>query len=604
MQQQPIDLKALLSVPYVDPEGGFEISPDGKFVAFAWNPSGQWEIYELPLDHPAPPKQITHGPGGKFSPCYSPKGDRLAYVLDLDGGECFDIYIYDRVNDQHRNLTPGSPETIQPNLSWSPDGSQIAYISDRSGQFETYVMPASGGVARVVLAQPYPGWVVRWSPDGAWLLVIAETHGQDYGTFIVPSMGGEPRQISAGNEAINAKDSRWSPDSTRIAFSSDLHGYYDVGIYHLENDQIEWLTSGEGEKEAPYWSPDGKQLAYVIYRGPDSWLALQALNSDLPFTDQVEPGVHYSPRFTPDGKHLVFVFDNYRRPDDLWQLTLADGSLQQLTSSLPAGLQEVAFVKPQEVYYPSLDGTPVPALLFKPHGFNQPNAAVIVIHGGPTWLFQYLWYPIFQHMASRGWVVLAPNYRGSTGYGKVWQQANRFDLGGIDTKDVVAGVDYLVRTGLADSNRIAVSGRSHGGYLTMACLTQYPERWSVGSAVVPFLNWFTSHANSREDLQHWDIQNFGDPEKNRQLWHDRSPYFFLDRILSPVQLICGANDPRCPASESIAAKEKLLALGKEVDFVLYPDEGHAFLKINNVIDSEVRRVAFLAQVLEKTEGSR
>jgi dipeptidyl aminopeptidase/acylaminoacyl peptidase len=603
MQQETIDLKTLLKVPYVDPERGFEISPDGKQAAFAWNPNGQWEIYELPLDQSAPPKQITHGPGGKFSPCYDPTGDRIAYVLDLDGGERFDIYIYDRLKDQHHNLTPATPETIQPNLSWSPDGSQIAYISDRRGQFETYVIPASGGLPQLVLALPHPGWIVRWSPDGQWLLIIAETHGQDYGTFIVPSVGGKPRQISAGSDAINAKDSRWSPDSTQIAFSSDLHGFYDVGLYSLENGQIKWLTSGEGEKEAPYWSPDGRQLAYVIYRGPDSWLALQDLEADSPTTYQVEPGVHYSPRFTPDGKHLVFVFDNYHHPDDLWQLNLGDGSLHQLTNSLPTELEEAAFVKPHEVHYPSLDGTPVPALLFKSGGTDQPSPGIIMIHGGPTWLFQYLWYPLFQHMASRGWVVLAPNYRGSTGYGKTWQQANRFDLGGVDTKDVVAGVDYLVQTGLSDPGQVAVSGRSHGGYLTMTCLTQYPDRWAAGSAVVPFLNWFTSHANSREDLQHWDIQNFGDPEENRQLWHDRSPYFFLDRIQSPVQLICGANDPRCPASESLAAKEKLLELGKQVDFMLYPDEGHAFLKIDNLVDSEVRRVDFLAQALEEKEGS-
>jgi dipeptidyl aminopeptidase/acylaminoacyl peptidase len=132
---------------------------------------------------------------------------------------------------------------------------------------------------------------------------------------------------------------------------------------------------------------------------------------------------------------------------------------------------------------------------------------------------------MIQHMVSRGWVVLAPNYRGSTGYGRDWQLANRFDLGGGETKDVVAGADYLVREGIADPERIAVTGRSHGGYLTMTCLTHYPDRWAGGSAVVPFLNWFTGHANSREDLQHWDLENFGDPEKDYDLWYERSSFW-------------------------------------------------------------------------------
>jgi len=223
---------------------------------------------------------------------------------------------------------------------------------------------------------------------------------------------------------------------------------------------------------------------------------------------------------------------------------------------------------------------------------------VVIVHGGPNWLFQVIWYPIIQHMASRGWVVLAPNYRGSTGYGRAWQLANRYDQGGVDTRDVAAGALYLAKSGLADPARIAVTGRSHGGYLTLTCLTQYPNLWAGGSAVVPFLNWFTSHANSREDLQHWDIENMGDPEENYDLWYERSPFFFLERVTAPVQLICGENDPRCPAGESMAARDRLVELGKPVDFILYQGEGHAFLKIENVVDSEVRRTEFLARALE------
>jgi dipeptidyl aminopeptidase/acylaminoacyl peptidase len=132
----------------------------------------------------------------------------------------------------------------------------------------------------------------------------------------------------------------------------------------------------------------------------------------------------------------------------------------------------------------------------------------------------------------------------------------------------------------------------------MTALTRYPEIWTAGSAVVPFLNWFTSHANSRDDLRHWDKENFGDPETDHDLWYERSPFFFLDRVKAPVQLICGGNDPRCPASESIAARDALRALGKEVDFTLYPDEGHGFLKTENVVDAAVRRVSFLARALE------
>jgi dipeptidyl aminopeptidase/acylaminoacyl peptidase len=132
----------------------------------------------------------------------------------------------------------------------------------------------------------------------------------------------------------------------------------------------------------------------------------------------------------------------------------------------------------------------------------------------------------------------------------------------------------------------------------MTCLTQFPEKWAAGAAVVPFLNWFTSHENSREDLQHWDRENFGDPVTNKDLWYERSPFFFLDRIQAPVQLICGENDVRCPASESQQAYQTLKELGRKPEYHLYEGEGHSFLKIENQIKSKTQVVDFLAKYLE------
>jgi dipeptidyl aminopeptidase/acylaminoacyl peptidase len=348
----------------------------------------------------------------------------------------------------------------------------------------------------------------------------------------------------------------------------------------------------------PAWSPCGTRLVYVVSHGPTSNLVVLDLESGQQATYRVDEGVHYLPRFTPDGRFVAFLFDNPQHPTNLHLLSLDDGTIRPLTESLPAGLETDDFAMPEQVRYPSLDGQQVPALLYRPAASEEPPPAVIYAHGGPNWLTQITWDPVIQHMASRGWTVLAPNYRGSTGYGRDWQLANRLDLGGGDTQDLVAGADYLVRHGLADPARIAVTGASYGGYLTMTSLTQYPDRWAAGSAVIPFLNWFTEFANERPDLQQWDRENFGDPETDRELFYERSPFFFLDRIAAPVQLICGAHDPRCPASESVQARDELLAQGKACDFVLYDDEGHGFLKTENRVDAERRRIAFLAQALE------
>jgi dipeptidyl aminopeptidase/acylaminoacyl peptidase len=522
----------------------------------------------------------------------------LAFSVDFDGSEAFHLFVLDLDTGRQSDLTPHQDCSLQANFSWSPDGKHIAFISDQTGQFDVYLASIEGGDARLVLDAGYPAWKVCWSPDGLWLAVTVEAGGIDYGTTIVPVSGvGETRQIVDETGPIDAGQVCWSPDGLRLAFTSDVHGYNNIGIYEISTGHIAWETDGEGEKQFPEWSPDGTKLAYVLNRGTVSWLAVQGLG-ESPLLVQVEPGVHYHPRFTPDGNQIVFIFDNPCHPDDLWSMSLDGGTFSQLTRSLPEKLNNLQFIMPEEIVYPGMDGVPVPALLFKPQD-QKPAPAVILIHGGPDWFFEMTWYPLMAHMASRGWIVLAPNYRGSTGYGRTWQEASRFDFGGVDNDDVAAGALFLMQNDLVDPKRVGITGRSHGGYLTMTCLTKYPQLWKVGSAIVPFINWFTNHKFIRPDLQHWDLENFGDPEKDYDLWFERSPYFFLDQVSAPVQLIAGRLDQRCPVGDSIEAHAELKRLGKDVELVLYEDEGHTFLKAENVLDSEQRRVEFLARYLER-----
>ncbi len=612
-----LNLETLLRVPDVE-TAGCSLHPDGRRVAFAWNKTGQWEIYELELPSPqsaqSPNYQLpitpSSGPGGKFTPRYSPDGKYLAWLLDLDGSEDFHIILLDRATGQTRDLTPDIDFTIQPSYAWSPDSRQIAYLADKTGNFDLYLLdidsplPPSGegpGV-RALFSPGGPAHFVRWSRDGRCIAVSAEQEWQTDGTFIVPLDGGPVRRIG-GDAALDAIQPAWSPDSAKVAFSSNSSGWTQIGIYHLADERIEWLTSDEGDKNNAIWSEDGNRLAWIHNHGETAWVEIRSMDGSTRRV-QTEAGFAFWPTFTLDGRSVLFVYENPRQPPDLWLAALDNGHLVPLTDSLPAELKSAEFVIPEAVTYPSLDGTPIPAMLYKPKGAGPHSPGVVVIHGGPAWHMGYYWLPFFAHIASRGWTVIAPNYRGSTGYGRAWTSANRYEMGRLDSDDCAAAALYLARQGLADPKKIAVTGRSHGGYLTMTCLTRNPELFAAGSAVVPFLNWFTGHANSREDLQYWDIQNMGDPKTHHDLWRERSPFFFLDKVRAPVQFICGENDPRCPPSESTAAHEKLQSLGIQSELLLYKGEGHGFLKIENVIDSEVKRVEFLAKVLEGKQVHR
>jgi dipeptidyl aminopeptidase/acylaminoacyl peptidase len=624
-----LNLADLLRVPHVDPL--FDISPDDSKIAFAWNKTGEWQIYEAPFPSPSGRgvrgegeiTPLTSGIGGKFNPRYSPNGKQLAYVLDADGSESYHLIVHDFESNQRTDLTPNIPHALQPNFCWSPDGSQLAFLSNERGHFSAYLISATGGEAQLILDTGHPAWQVEWSPDGKHLAVCCEMRGQDYGIFVVnletnqttelsfdqagsatlrgtlAQHGGQRPPMSAG---LNAHAPQWSADGKELAFHSDKNNWFDIGIYGLDSKEITWLTNNEGDSQTPIIL-SGKvndsllkyQFVYAQSRGAVNWIELLG-NEGGRKKFEVRKGIHSGIKRTSDSKRMLTSFSSPSQPSDLWMMEIESGESIQLTHSMPEFLSNQEFVMPEEIFYEGMDGAQIPALLFRPK--RTPAPAVVMIHGGPNWHYSMEWNPVMAYFASRGYAVLAPNYRGSTGYGRDWQYAARFDMGGVDTRDVAAGARYLIRAGLAFKNKIAVTGRSHGGYLTMTCLTQFPELWCAGSAVVPFMNWFKSHDDSREDLQHWNIENMGDPKENYERWYNASPYFFLDRINAPVQLICGGNDPRCPASDSMDARDKLVELGKDVEFLLYEDEGHAFLKIENVLDAESKRVAFLASVLD------
>ena len=234
-----LTLTDLLRVPHVD--SLFDISPDNTKIAFAWNKTGAWQIYETRLPSPLGRRagdegevQLAQDTGGKFHPRYSPNGQQLAYVLDTDGSESYHLIVYDFESQQHTDLTPNISHALQPNFCWSPNGQQLAFISNEQGHFSAYTISANRGTPKLILDTGHPAWQVEWSPDGKHLAVCCEMKGQDYGIFIVdvdschsedasaseeslpPSR--RPFAITQGDMPLNAHAPKWSPDGKQLVF--------------------------------------------------------------------------------------------------------------------------------------------------------------------------------------------------------------------------------------------------------------------------------------------------------------------------------------------------------------------------------------------------
>ncbi|MGA7077441.1 MAG: S9 family peptidase [Terriglobales bacterium] len=590
--------------------GGSTWSPDGKTVAFISNLSGRNNLWLVPAEG-GWPTQLTVSNERQTSPTWSPDGKWIAYMSDYDGDEQWDIFLVSPKTGQVKNLT-NTREIAEESPTWSHDGRFLAYIvkPKTSSVFEIDVYDT---VLRDVkhlttgTAKDRMNVAPIWSADDKFIVYTQEqSKGTDSNIFLVDAATAQSTLLTPhdGERIYSANDI--SPDGKNVLITSNAgNGYDNVGLLDVASKKIRWLTQDKWEISGECFSPDGKFLTYTanIDGNADIYLydiaAAKARDLGLP------RGVNHvagnpSP-FTPDGSRMLFSHTGPTAPGDLCVYTFSDkrshpNISRQLTNSLVGGVQAEDMVVPYLVHYPSKDGKwTISAFVYVPYNLprNAQHPAIVYVHGGPTAQTMNNFNRFVQYMANQGYLVIAPNYRGSTGYGKEFQQANLFDMGGGDLQDVLAAADWIQQTGYVDPKKLILMGGSYGGYMTMMGVTKAPEVWAAGVPIVPFVNWFTEIQNEDPVLQQSDLATMGDPEKNKALYEDRSPINFVDRIKAPLYLLAGGNDPRCPKEEAQQVVEAVKKRGGVVEYKIYENEGHGFSKVENQIDAYKRVAEFL-----------
>ncbi|MGH2378044.1 MAG: alpha/beta fold hydrolase [Candidatus Limnocylindria bacterium] len=577
--------------------GGVDLSPDGAEVAFSWNRSGAFEVYAAPLfgDRII---QLTSADRRSVVPKWSPDGAHLAFLRDSEGDENMQVWLVDRDGVRERRLTHDDA-VMHRQHSWSPDGTRIAYTANAGGRrFAVFVIDVATGEQRRLTDGREDDQQPRWSPDGKWISFWSrrESLRTNADLFLVPAAGGDARRLDTrGGVDGEAIDARWSPDGAALAFTTNVRGRYEIAVAHLQDGEmarLERLGATPFDDTEPTWRPDGRGLLYRHNRDADVSVrrVFTISRADEAITDV--PGVHHSPRLGPDSETLVAVLIEARRPADLIVRPPRATVVRRVTPSLPENIDPEVLVEPAHMTYPGADGLAIGALLYVPHveaiDASTTPPAVMYVHGGPTAQHFRQWDPIPQVLANHGYVVLAPNIRGSTGYGRDFQEGNRHDWGGKDLEDVVRGAEWLEREGIADGERIGIRGGSYGGYMTLMCLAVAPDRFAAGVSTVGVVNWATMYGTTRGDLQQYLIREFGDPERDAVRYRDRSPLTHASKIRSPLLVLQGANDPRVPLAEAEQLVAELKKRGVAHEYHVYPDEGHAFAKRHNRIDAQQR----------------
>ncbi len=585
-------------------------SPDDKQVAFVTNISGRNNIWVV-SSQSGWPTQLTVSNQRQTSIAWSPKGRWIAYNSDYDGNEQWDIFLVAAENGQIVNLT-NSPEISEEGPAWSPDGEKLAYSvkAKTAANYEIDVIEVmtkkvthitTGTSARLSNAVPV------WSKDGKWIVFTqSNAAGKDANVFIVRADGGKATNLTPHEGEHNYFASDISPDARTVLITSNAgNGYANAGLLDVASKKITWLTTDKWEINAGKFSPDGKRL---------TWTANIDGNQDIFVYDLATRQAHALPvgkginslagaetAFTHDGARMLYSHDGPNAPSDLWVHDFAKQESHQITHSLVGGIRSQDMVEPFLVHYPSQDGKwQISAFVYVPYNAQRDgkNAAVVYIHGGPTSQAVNAFSKTIQYLVNQGFFVITPNYRGSTGYGKEFEDANRFDMGGGDLDDVISAAEWIKKTGFIDPKKVAVAGGSYGGYLTMMAVTKAPDIWAAGVPIVPFVNWFTEVENEDPLLREYDLATMGDPMKDKARYQERSPINFVDQIKAPLLLLAGGNDPRCPHTEAEQIASAVKKRGGVAELKVYENEGHGFAKMENQIDAYTRVVNFLKKYAE------
>jgi dipeptidyl aminopeptidase/acylaminoacyl peptidase len=529
--------------------------------------------------------------GGRYRPG-SPR--QIAYLSNQGGTENDQIFILDRETGRTRRLTDGKHRHQSP--LWSHDGKLLAYTGNaRNGRdFDLYVIdPEAPGSGRLVAELP-GSWVpVDWSPDNRRLLLSeyisaneSYFHWVDVASGKMNAITPRPRQ---GEPTVAYGDAVWSRDGRSLFATSDRDSeFMRLVRLDVENGRATVLTGDiPWDVENIDLSDDGKVLAFFANEDGVSKLRFldTATGRPLP-SPELPAGVAQGLIFRRGTHEVGFALSWARAPSDVYSYDVGSGRLERWTASEAGGLNTESFSLPQLVRYPSFDGRPIPAFVYKPSAarFKGPYPVYINIHGGPEGQAQPNFLGSFNYMINElGVAMIYPNVRGSTGYGKSFLKLDNGRLREDSVKDIGALLDWIKTQPDLDASRVMVAGGSYGGYMVLAALTHYSDRLCCGFDSVGISNFVTfleKTQDYRRDLRREEYGDERDPEMKAFLL-EISPANRADRIRRPILVAQGANDPRVPLSESDQIVAKLKANGVPVWYIVAKDEGHGFQKKTN-----------------------
>ncbi len=519
-------------------------------------------------------------------PEWSPDGNWLTFGIDGH------VHIVPRTGGLPKKITDFT--TSASGARWMPDSQGLIVTVERNDTDQLLLTDRDGCWPRALTTDTIGDhWDARPSPDGKFIVFSLRRFDDLNRLDIILLEIATGRQITLyGKPSTRALSPKWSPDGKWITFISQETGREELYLIKPDGEGLHQLTKTGRDIFQYEWSPSGKQMLVVVNRNGSFELMLLETETGAMVELRSGTGIHSNPNWARDESFITFEFEGPALPPDLYRMELSSKKVIQLTFSTPPAVQNNKMVVPEVVSYKSFDGLEIPAFLYRPEKSN--GAAILYPHGGPKDQYGFGWDELAQYYAAKGYTYLAPNYRGSTGYGQDFERANYNDWGIGDTQDCLYGAKYLRTFKDIQPDRIAISGGSYGGYMTINALARDPEYlFACGVAKYGDANLVSSWAQCEKRLRLYTEVFLGHPSDNPGVYKMGSPLHDVKNIQKPVLVLHGLLDTVVPPEASEEWIEALRREDKVFEYKIYGNEPHGFLRRENLYDAYERMERFL-----------
>lgn len=593
---------------------GPTFSPDGQRLSFLTDVSGVAEVWSVPVDlgvaRPAWPEQLTFRGERVSGAGYSPIEPVMLVAADSGGSELDQLYLLSQDGAEFTALTK-KPEAMYRASLWSPDGQRIIYASNErdARYFDIYERTMASGEVRLAWQQDSTNFPAAYSPDGTQAVITRAYSNTFSQLFLLDIASGEARALTPETADGPSEFSypAWASDSSGLYVVSNRgRNFLNLAWLDLATNELTYLRDDQWDIEFIKLSQDKRHLALVLNEDGYSRLELFDVSQgwqarrELPVPSLERQSVLVEASWSRDGRRVALTQISAGSPMDIWIWDLEQQILWQATRSSLGGIPRENFVEPKLVHYPTFDEREIPAFFFLPRDKPAQGLPVVInVHGGPEGQARPIFNAVNQYLAAQGYAVLAPNVRGSSGYGHEYMSLDDVRKRMDSVADLQHAALWLRASGIADPERIVVMGGSYGGFMVLSAITTYPDLWAAAIDIVGIANFVTFLENTHPWRRRLRESEYGSLENDREFLEEISPIRRVDQITAPLFVIHGANDPRVPIGEAEQIVAALRQRQVPVEYLRFEDEGHGLVKRANRLVAYPAIARFLDEYVKK-----